>query len=362
MKNFLKVRRGTYTVSGPSGSNTYSTDSGFEQLNSHPILKGDFHTPLVWSYNKDDITYVNGSQRRIEADGSTTTISGVLAANAGMTTEYELITQHQNSLDNCLRSLYEALRGNTDLTCTAAEMYKDNILHSARQYVDFVRNWKKRIRNMTKRDASKLWLRVNYEIVPLASDLYSIVKAATGTSLRKGFGVECRGYSKCGLPPQTVVAFGISYAPRKPEGEIESWSTGTFRFIVNPALDQAAQLASMDPLKIAWNLLPWTFVIDWFYNVGNYMNALETQALYSSSCKGGFVSSRTRCKFRHSFTATSRTGNTVLQSDIKSAVVQQRFYRQVYSGLPAVPYPRLNLNLGGKQLLNLAALIHVNWS
>jgi hypothetical protein len=37
----------------------------------------------------------------------------------------------------------------------------------------------------------------------------------------------------------------------------------------------ARQLGLLDPLSVAWELLPWSFVIDWFIPIGAYLDVLN---------------------------------------------------------------------------------------
>lgn len=37
----------------------------------------------------------------------------------------------------------------------------------------------------------------------------------------------------------------------------------------------ASKLGLTNPLLIAWELMPWSFVVDWFFPVGNYLNTLD---------------------------------------------------------------------------------------
>lgn len=44
----------------------------------------------------------------------------------------------------------------------------------------------------------------------------------------------------------------------------------------------------LDPLSVAWELLPWSFVADWFIPIGNYLSARS----FVSSLKGTFVTTK----------------------------------------------------------------------
>jgi len=56
----------------------------------------------------------------------------------------------------------------------------------------------------------------------------------------------------------------------------------------NPVLQTAAQLGLTNPLGLAWELLPFSFVVDWFFPVGDYFSQLD--ATLGFVFKGGSVS------------------------------------------------------------------------
>lgn len=58
----------------------------------------------------------------------------------------------------------------------------------------------------------------------------------------------------------------------------------------------AAELGITNPLELAWELLPWSFVADWFIPVGDYLSSLD--ATVGWRFKGGSYSVKTDTKVR----------------------------------------------------------------
>lgn len=364
LKNFSKTTRGSYTTTwapsvGTGYTNTVTKDSGLSQLASNPILKGDRHTPLPWLYYKDEITGLNGVIRSTEPDGSVLTQSGVFESGIGINTQTAIVEQTGLAKQKCIDNLYSALRGQTNLLASGAEMYKNDVVRTARKYVDFVIGWKRKIRKFTHTDASKAWLTAQYELIPLASDVYSVVSAIGGSMTRKGFAIECRGYSSRGWNPTSQTVQGIAFGVGQAGGQVEASCSGRFRFVVNPHLDLFTQLTGLDPLVVAWELLPWSFAIDWFYDIGGYLTNMETQARYASACKGGYLTTRYRSECKPSFSRTIKMGSSTVSCQVRGQAIQQGCDRQVVGSLPSVQQPRLNIDLGAGTLLNMAALLHV---
>jgi hypothetical protein len=114
-----------------------------------------------------------------------------------------------------------------------------------------------------------------------------------------------------------------------------------------------AQLGLTNPLELAWELLPWSFVADWFIPIGDYLSQLD--ATNGWVFKGGSFSSKS--------TMVSRPVNFQIRPDQykwareayaygRGKGYQMRFHRKAYSSPPLANLPSF-----GK--LNKASNIHV---
>ena len=63
--------------------------------------------------------------------------------------------------------------------------------------------------------------------------------------------------------------------------------------MVNPALHEIQQLGLVNPVELAWNLIPYSFVVDWFLPVGNYLQAWTADLGYQFL--GGSISHFHQC-------------------------------------------------------------------
>lgn len=115
------------------------------------------------------------------------------------------------------------------------------------------------------REASGLWLEYWFGWKPTVNDLYSIGSVLSqdlpgsrysGTSGRKYYqsaGTDSSWYSEEG---------------------VYICKTGATIKLVNPNLFLLQQLGVLNPLSIAWEVVPFSFVVDWFTGFGTYLNAL----------------------------------------------------------------------------------------
>jgi hypothetical protein len=118
-----------------------------------------------------------------------------------------------------------------------------------------------------------------------------------------------------------------------------------------------ARWTSLNPVSIAWELVPFSFVVDWVFNVGGYLNNLETGLL--QNCRGAglgatsFISQITAVDQSVNLAGTSSTG-----ADVNVSFSQKYIqFNRSLSGYPLPRPPSFKVNLGSNQLLDSAALL-----
>lgn len=140
------------------------------------------------------------------------------------------------------------------------------------------------------KDASNAWLELHFGWVPLIKDIYdavnvlqsnipsNTVKAVSGSELR----IPIVGNDFHGLHKYQVLM--------KIQAEV---------FVENPNLALANQMGLINPASVAWELVPFSFVVDWFLPVGNFLNSFTDLVGYD---------------VKFPFTTTLRTASTHLES------------------------------------------------
>lgn len=53
-----------------------------------------------------------------------------------------------------------------------------------------------------------------------------------------------------------------------------------------PKANDLARWTSLNPISIAWELMPYSFVVDWFYDIGSTLRNFETALLYNQYVTG----------------------------------------------------------------------------
>ena len=120
---------------------------------------------------------------------------------------------------------------------------------------------------------------------------------------------------------------------------------------------------SLNPINIAWELIPYSFVVDWFLNIGGYLRNAETALLYGAVFRGGYVSASSKLEGPLEFLQSYTSGFPPLpysKEYLTSAHGYAKltgFNRSILGSYPFPTPPSFKANLGSGQLLNAAALL-----
>jgi len=131
------------------------------------------------------------------------------------------------------------------------------------------------------KDAAGRWLELQYGWLPLLGSVKDAAEAyAALTSLRKSrIVVQIR---KNGLHDG-------SQSPTLYSGFGQYRATNRIIYEMTEDISTARSLGLLDPLSVAWELMPWSFVADWFIPIGTYLDNLSI----IPKLKGRFLTTKT---------------------------------------------------------------------
>ncbi len=195
--------------------------------------------------------------------------------------------------------------------------------------------------------AANAWLELSYGWLPLLSDVHEsmgvIAKAADGHYSRK----YTAKLQRTGSPPwhpntNYVQCTGAAVVRRKLVYEVEPVTS--FKSLM-------AVYGLNDPASLAWELLPWSFVVDWFVPVGSYLDAL---ALYPNLSGKWVQSTKSYVKAKLEFTGFG--GYTPISPQTEE---WGWFQREVGTGALQVPRPNFKSPISSdwKRAANAVSLI-----
>lgn len=303
------------------GSFSYETPatSYYHSFDRSPKLKGDFRTdyphfrkPTGYSGVDDIKISPTGSFKQVRnSDGRTTTHSGVLCKFTyppTATTNYSSYAKSQA----ILRAYKNLQDRKVNFGIAAAQAHKtfDLVAHRTTQFTKFWRQLRRgqlsaaartlsinpsrlgAVLNLKKhpaygtREFASLFLEYSYGWLPLLADIkgsideydrlyQSPLPFVTG----KG-GMKQEELSLIAGKSSTAAATSSRF-PHSYEFEIVKKQAAKVRLdyvVGDKALADLSRLGILNPLEVAWDLVPYSFVIDWFVPVSGYIQAFTADA------------------------------------------------------------------------------------
>lgn len=150
------------------------------------------------------------------------------------------------------------------------------------------------------KSASEMTLEVQYGWRPLMADVMGAYDL-----LRSGFrkhGVLIKGKARVSQEydtPWEVYALSSAgnYSGRRQDTVTNECQVILWYEVVNPHLLMASSVGLTNPFTIAWELVPFSFIVDWFIPVGQVLSGLTVE--HGLAFKGGTITTRQKV-VRHS--------------------------------------------------------------
>jgi len=212
--------------------------------------------------------------------------------------------------------------------------------------------------------AAQAWLELQYGWKPLLSDLHGATVIlhemakketnryvkATGRSTR----TDVRTLPQTFSPPSGFTGRG--------GGVLEQQYDYTCKYVVyyilaDPAVKSLSELGITNPLSVAWELMPWSFVIDWFLPIGNWLNSFDATngLLFHSGCSTTYSSVKSKWQCTN---YVSRPTEYYLSEG------QQSYFgldvsRNAITAFPTLPFPVFKNPASKAHLANALSLLLV---
>lgn len=353
MKSYDKTVYGIRARSGPCELPTIQQVPARHTSMSVIIDKtnGDHKKPNANSWVKTKYFYPSGSQAFSSANycwNYQWIGPQVLALNNSLT-DSNLESEVYN---RAVSRLYAKVRGDLDLSIAFFERGKTiAMLRSLKRlstYVGFLKKGK----------IGDNWLMWQYGMRPLVSDIY-----ATSRLLIPGQGlknphirVRASGFS---MKNDIYNYFGpSSTVPQKRRCE-SSYRT-MFDIVFEPkpnVITSMAGFSSLNPISIAWELLPYSCVADWLWNIGGYLRNAESALLYQTAFKSGYYTNTRRIHRDSRVHGAYSDAIGTWSADCDYISIETAKNRVILSGMPFPRAPSFRVNLGAERFMSAVALL-----
>jgi hypothetical protein len=265
-----------------------------------------------------------------------------------------------STYNRAVGKLYEKLRGDLDISVDLAESHKTkSMMQDTFKAMKNMSLTLHKMRRSNPRDWGNLWLEFTYGWKPLASTIYGaghrlLVQPTLESRIKVSVSQTDR-YTQTTLFPGTFYAVGDKLY-------FSAIHSSRCRFVVyyglaNNRLDSLAGYTSLNPVSIAWELIPYSFVVDWFLNFGGYLRNFESALLYGSSFVSGYMTQTQLSQFSGFDQGGSTVGNVSYYVNLQGNQVLAYKKRTVLNSTPYPRTPRLEARLGASRLISAASLL-----
>lgn len=259
-----------------------------------------------------------------------------------------------------LEKLNSKTRGSLDLSITLAEAGQTKrMIKSVGKFTDFAKFAGLGGVVAGTRALANGWLQFQYGWRPLLSDVFAAADEGIRISINQieHFHARKKITMKDTISPSQVVA-GVSIPTEVGLDGVQSCQFNIRLTIPTESFDPT-RWTSMNPISIGWELIPYSFVIDWFVDVGSYLRNVETALLYNTRWHSGSVSELYSLKTdeRQSGYQFTSGGMTERWDDFTCYSRRVMFLRSVLTSYPLPRKPTFKVDLGSERLISAASLL-----
>jgi hypothetical protein len=355
---------GTHTTK-PGGVTTFTDtvtpSADWDVLTCGAIIRGDHRRANPWNYE-----VARRWSGNLEATHETSSVRSSWFGHYTKIPEnlYEIFSYELDAVrEQAYSNLLEQIRGGLDLSTDLAQYKKTlatprDVGKATKGLVAAFKQAGTRKLTAPMKAVGSAWLLFQYGVKPTLQTIHDGIS-------------EFRNHCKSGFRHYTAKSTRRTpyqkVVPNWPDTAF--WTanyTGKSRFNAmyrvtlrnqGDTLAQAARWSSLNPASIAWELMPWSFAIDWFINVGGYLREQETSLIYRNYFDNGFVtySYVIDSVLKSSRNVTNSSG--IFTGSYDAFGYDRGMRRSVLGGLPSPPLPKVMPKLGSWRLLNAAALL-----
>lgn len=277
----------------------------------------------------------------------------------------------QNSCEQRVKSkFFKKLKDSEfDTAITLAEISKTRVMIAHRAAVllnikRFFKSFWKRVRGRSiqrhesiAQAIANAWLEYQYGWKQLANDIYGIVSFSTKKSMNRYVKVRagCADtVNRSFVDPDTGI-YVQAIEQRECRGQMKIGLNMT----ADPVLDMT-RLSTLNPIAIAWELLPFSFVFDWMLDMSTYLSELQTRLMFDVSLGDGFFT------YVHHYELQGKIAQQVGKGTFQKVSVYQDILwsdywvetkRTLFTTAPLPSFPRLKSPVSASHALTTLSLI-----
>lgn len=259
-----------------------------------------------------------------------------------------------DALENqALSKLNENMRGSLDLSISAFQARQTvAVLRPLSRLLHYTEKFSSGLRRRDWRSLasgiSEARLEYAYGIKPLCEDLYNVLNK--DPLMTAAGNIEVRGSARDETyKPEKMWIYSSVGHVQFSLRECEFTVATKYGVVVKAGVHNQERWSSLNPASILWELMPYSFVVDWVYDIGGYLRSLETAFLSRSIFVSGY---QTRY-------VTGKGSIYHPLGNWKGSFETIDVTRTILGQYPFPNAPSLKVNMGTGRLFNAAALLGV---
>jgi len=360
--HFVAVKsKWTYT-------NRYGTVTTTPSASEHSLFSQDGYfgprlppPPAIHDYDMyhDHITAAKGNYFQSWSDGSSAYSFGDhLSTNPSsvvLLPEFNWDNLYARTLDK----LNDQVRGGMDISVDLAQGRQVmRMLNAQERVYDYTKTFLKK-RFGVIRTLATLRLEYMYGVKPLMDTAFKGADELLRHQLNRMARYRARVVDKSYKPTSVMVQsfFGPTWSTSILSSDVKMSTTLGVTMVVNEDNHwDLRKWSSLNPYSIAYEMVPYSFVADWFYDIGGYLRNMETAMAYGFDFQTGYrsdLAAFSGSMLRYVPYVSYPYGYESYQASYRGL----RFKRRKLSWYPSPQKPTLQVDLGSSRLLNGAALL-----
>jgi hypothetical protein len=208
--------------------------------------------------------------------------------------------------------------------------------------------------------ASNTWLELQYGWKPLLSDIYGACEQladALHSGDRVFFETSATAMNRYTMDVVWNPSISGAISSGRAKGFAHCRSTYKVRYRVNSNLSTLSQLGVTNPLLLGWELLPYSFVVDWALPIGNYLSTLDATVGYSFVSGSYTQGLKGTNIYTTTFRGTRDSAGTAHYGTLWFERVRDGKDRLVLSQFPSPSFPRPKSPFSSSHVTSALALL-----
>jgi hypothetical protein len=207
-------------------------------------------------------------------------------------------------------------------------------------------------------EMSELWLEFRYAIRPLVYDAQQVIEA-WNAHLAKSDRFTARGYNRVALETTTDVFHVDSTIVSRVSTFEANFRAGVLYTVDANINDISANWGLDQPLESVWELIPFSFIVDWFFNVGDVLAAQTANphlTPLASWVTEELTTTVTDTLVGFDAVVSPSTWTVTSSSWTSGTAVAKQIYKRRLASPYVSKLPRIDINLDPTKLLDLVAI------